>query len=59
MVRVNGADTPLTCSLAGTGECNAGSKVKGLNNNSLLAVRASNNFVGSGVLSWNYTMLLD
>jgi hypothetical protein len=59
MVRVNGADTQLTCTLNGTGECNAGNKVKGLNNNSLLAVRASNNFVGSGTFAWNYSMLLD
>ena len=60
MVRVNGADTTLTCSVAGTGQCNAGNKVKGLLNNSLLAIRTSNTFTGTGgSIGYTYSMLLD
>jgi len=58
MVRVNGIDTALTCSVAATGQCSTGTKTKALANNSLLAIRASNNFVDAGALAYTYTLLL-
>jgi hypothetical protein len=59
MVRVNGADTALTCSLNAPGTCSTGGKVKGLNNNALLAVRVSNTFTDSGAITFSYTLQFD
>jgi hypothetical protein len=59
MVRVNGADTPLTCSVTGTGTCSAGNKVRALNNSAVLAVRIVNDLDGGGNVAFTYSMLLD
>jgi hypothetical protein len=59
MVRVNGADTVLTCQLAATGQCSSGNKVKGLANNSPLAIRVANNLVDSGQVAYTYSLQFD
>jgi len=59
MVRVNGADTVLTCQLSATGQCSSGNKSKALSNNALVAVRVSNNFPDSGAVAFSYTLQFD
>ena len=60
MVRVNGADTVLTCQIPfGSTQCSTGNKTKGLLTNSPLAVRVTNNFVSSGNIAFTYTMQFD
>ena len=59
MVRINGADTALTCTLAGAGQCQSGAAIVNVPNGARLAVRQVNNFVGAGFLTFNYTMILD
>jgi len=58
MVRLNGADTLLTCQVAGTGFCTKLANVT-VRNNDLLAIRASNNFVNAGSMTYSYTMTYD
>ena len=59
MVRVNGADTNLTCTVNGPGTCSTGTKVKALANNSRLAIKTTSNFVDAGTIGYTYTMQLD
>jgi hypothetical protein len=60
MVRINGADTALTCSImAGAGQCRTGATSVSVPNGALLTVRLDNGFVGAGNFSYTYTMLLD
>jgi hypothetical protein len=60
MVRVNGTDTNLTCSLTEAGTCSAGNKVKALNNNALLAIRVTNTLnAGAGAQAFTYSMQFD
>jgi hypothetical protein len=58
-VRVNGADTQLTCTLNGPGDCSAGNKVKALTNSSLLSVSASNDFADAGSITYSYSMMFE
>ena len=56
-VRVNGVDTPLTCQLANTGECNAVANVT-IANNAKLAIRVTNDILGTGgSMGFSYTLL--
>jgi len=57
-VRKNGADTALTCQVTATGACNANGNVTFATNDKL-AVRVSNNFTGSGLMGYSYTLLFD
>jgi hypothetical protein len=60
MVRINDADTALTCSVAGgTGECNTGETTVNVPNAARLAVRTTNNLVNPGSFTVVYSMLLD
>ena len=58
MLRINGANTTLTCIVTGTGICNRNQTVA-VPNNALVTFRISNNFVGSGLLTWTATMEFD
>ena len=57
-VRVNGADTVLSCQIAGTGFCTKNASVT-VRNNDLLAIRISNNFVNSGITAHTYSLTYD
>jgi hypothetical protein len=59
MVRVNGGDTNLTCTVNGPGTCSTGNKTKALSNNSLLAIKTTSNFVGANTIIYTYTVQLD
>lgn len=58
IVRVNGADTALACAVAGTGECSKNISIN-VANNALVAIKAWNNFNGSGNVVTSYTLQLD
>jgi hypothetical protein len=58
MLRINGANTTLTCIVTGTGICNRNPAVA-VPNNAMVTFRASNNFVGSGLVTWSATMEFD
>jgi hypothetical protein len=58
MLRINGANTTLTCIVTGTGVCNRNPAVA-VPNNAMVTFRASNNFVGSGFVAWSATMEFD
>jgi hypothetical protein len=58
-VRINGADTALTCTLFSSGQCQTGATTVNIPNGARLSLSVSNNFVGSGNMSYTYTMLLD
>jgi hypothetical protein len=55
MLRINGANTTLTCIVTGTGTCNRNPAVA-VPNNAMVTFRVSNNFVGSGFISWSATI---
>jgi hypothetical protein len=57
-VRINGGNTLLTCQIAATGTCNAIANVT-VANNSRLAVRVSNTFIGAGNMGYSYTLLFN
>lgn len=59
-VRLNGADTPLTCSTVGTATCHTppGASAN-VSNNARLSVKIANTFVGAGNLSFTYSFLFD
>jgi hypothetical protein len=59
MVRVNGADTALNCTVLGTGQCRTGSTSVNLPGGARLAIRIANTFPDSGNVAYSYTMLLD
>jgi hypothetical protein len=59
MVRVNGTNTQLKCSVAGSGECSSGGKTKAVTNSSLMAVRISNDFVNPGSIAVTYSLFLE
>ena len=59
IVRINGSNTALRCTLSGTGSCSSGNKSVSITNKSKLSVLVSNDFVGSGNLSYTYTLLYD
>jgi hypothetical protein len=58
-VRVNDADTTLTCTVLASGQCQTGAASVTIPNGARLAVRLDNAFVGAGNFSYTYTMLLD
>jgi hypothetical protein len=57
-VRVNGATTPLNCSVAGTGDCTS-TKSVALATESRVTIRVANSFVGSGFIAYTYSMVYD
>ena len=57
-LRINGADTALTCQTMGTGSCTS-QQVVTIHTNDLLAIMVSNTFVGSGTMGWTATMEFD
>jgi len=57
-LRINGADTAMTCMVTGTGICNRTSAVS-VATNDLVTLMVYNTFVGSGVLSWTATIEYD
>lgn len=57
-LRVNGADTPLTCTTTGTGTCNSAQSVA-VATNDKVTIKVSNTFVGSGNLAWTATLEFD
>jgi hypothetical protein len=59
MVRVNGADTTLTCTVLASGQCQSGAASVTIPNGARLAVRIANTFPDSGNVAYSYTMLLD
>jgi hypothetical protein len=60
MVRVNGADTNVTCSVAAAGGiCTSGNKAKALNNNALVALRITSDLVAAGNTFVFYTLQFD
>ena len=48
MVRVNGADSTLTCTLTETGVCTSGNKTKAVNNNGLVALQITSDLADAG-----------
>jgi hypothetical protein len=58
-VRVNGADTNVTCSLAASGICTSGNKAKALNNNALVALRVTSDLADAGTQNFTYSFQLD
>jgi hypothetical protein len=59
MVRVNGADTNLTCTLTASGICTSGNKAKALNNNALVALRVVSDLTDAGGQNLTYSLQLD
>jgi len=59
MVRVNGANTTVTCSLPASGICTSGTKTKAVNNNGLVAIRVTSNLADAGNVAIAYTLQLD
>jgi hypothetical protein len=59
MIRVNGVDTNVTCTLAASGICTSGNKAKALNNNALVTLRITNNLTDAGGTAVSYSMQLD
>ena len=59
MVRINGADTAMTCQVFGSGQCAFTASTVTINNGDRLALRITNDFVGAGSLIVSYSMLLD
>jgi len=57
-VRKNGGNTLLTCQVTATGACHATGTVT-FATGDRLAVRVSNNFTGSGLMGYTYTLLFD
>lgn len=58
VVRINGTDTKLKCTLSGKGNCSSSKKVA-INKNDRLAIEITNDFVGAGSLSVTYTIVFD
>ena len=58
MVRVNGANTLLTCSVAATGDCNSTKKVN-LAAGSRVAIRTVNTLTDAGNTIFTYTLIYD
>jgi hypothetical protein len=58
MVRVNGADTNLTCSLTASGICTSGNKAKALNNNGLVGIRIDSDLTDAGgtAVTWSFQL---
>jgi hypothetical protein len=58
VVRVNGADTNVTCSLTASGICTSGNKAKALNNNALVSMRITNDLTDAGgtVVTWSFQL---
>jgi hypothetical protein len=54
----NGANTTLACQVSGTGTCNS-NVIVNFSVNDRIAIRVSNNFVGSGLMTYTYSLLLD
>jgi hypothetical protein len=59
MVRVNGADTTLTCSLTASGVCTSGNKTKSVNNNGLVALRLTSDLTDAAHTQVSYTLQFD
>jgi len=59
MVRLNGANTLLTCSVTQTADCNSIKAVNVPGGGSRLAIRHSNNFVDAGSILLSYTLIFD
>jgi len=57
-VRLNGADTLLTCSVNGTGYCTSTKSVS-IPTGGLVALRVQNTFVGSGLAAYTYSLVYD
>ena len=58
-VRVNGAGTALTCTLAQSGQCTAGAATVNVSTGDRVSIVVSNDFVGSGNMAYTYSLLLD
>jgi hypothetical protein len=59
MVRINGADTNMTCNVTGPGMCTTGTKVKTIPNNARLAIKTTSDFVDAGTIGYTYTIQFD
>jgi len=57
-VRIDGANTVLTCQVAGTGDC-AKNKAVNVPAGGRLAISSSNTFVGAGAIAYSFTLLFD
>jgi hypothetical protein len=58
-VRVNGADTAMTCTVGGSGQCAYTASTVTINNGDRLAIQVTNDFTGAGNLAFNYSLLFD
>jgi hypothetical protein len=58
-VRINGADTALTCQVFGTAQCNSGPATVNVPNGARLSVAFASDFPDSGAMAFTYSMLLD
>lgn len=57
-VRINGADTTLSCMVTGTGICTRVPAIV-VHANDLVTLKVENTFVGSGSLAWTASMEFD
>jgi hypothetical protein len=58
-VRINGADTALTCQVFGTGQCQSGAATVAVPNGARMAVAVAHDFVNEDRIALTYSMLLD
>jgi hypothetical protein len=59
MVRVNGIDTTLTCSLVASGICTSGNKQKAVNNNGLVSLRVDSDLADAGITTMLFSLQFD
>ena len=59
MVRLNGNNTVLTCSVTGTRDCTSLKKVNVPGGGSRLAIRTINDFADAGTIIFTYTLIFD
>lgn len=59
MLRKNGNNTALTCTLTAAGTCTTGTTSVKFKRNNKIAIRITNSLTGAGTTTYTYSMLLD
>lgn len=57
VLRVNGTDTPLTCQLSGSGDCDTASASLTVSDDDRVCVKATNNLAGVGLSYFTFSFL--